>query len=371
VASPQWKQDYITKFNLDHRVETRLALYALFAGLVLFAVWDWLALGAEHPYFVPILLWRFTLSVPLFAIVLWATFNRAHEWRIDWLMAILCVEVCLSVLPILWLYHHNGQILGVDALMLLVVAVYFLPNIFYQQKLFVGVTTLVAYLGYLANIDAEIHAYIHGTLYLGFLNVAGSIHSVSFDAHRLANYEKNRFLKDLAHTDQLTGAENRHKFEERFEGVLVQAEVENKGVGVAIVDIDYFKLFNDFYGHLKGDDCLIKVAQTLLGMRVHENDRCVRFGGEEFILIKYDLPEARLEQWANSIIEGVRALEIPHEALGKDKHVTVSAGVIHWHVQSPLTRTQLMKSADDALYQAKDQGRNRWVLYQGQKKASG
>lgn len=352
---------YIQKFNSDYVVESRLASYAALVALLLFSVWDGSDLGWQSDEFAMVLLVRFVPFLPLLVLIqIWTRSQRAH--RVDYLNTLMGVAICVPIAPVYYVYHLHGDELDFNALMLAVTAMFFIPSMFYQQKLFIGICSLLSYVLYLVAIRAGLEQFIEAGLYLGIIITVGSLHSVSFDAHRKANYLKSQFLKDLAHTDQLTGAENRHKFEERFESLLLKAQKDDTGLGIAIVDIDYFKRFNDFYGHMKGDDCLIRVAKAFLSFREHELDRCVRFGGEEFILIKYGLNEAQVAGWGEQIIDQVRQLKIVHGDSPISQIVTCSAGLVYWDSQRKLTRTQLMKAADDALYKAKELGRDRCVV---------
>ena len=226
-----------------------------------------------------------------------------------------------------------------------------------------GSIIILCYFGFLSSTDYNLSYYIHSAIYLISINTAGLIHSNHFDKQRRIVFDKTEFLKKLALTDQLTGADNRHKFDDHFVELLEQGKEEKKGIAIAIADIDFFKQFNDTYGHFAGDECLIKVAQTFLEMKQHPLDRCIRFGGEEFILIKYDLSLSESVEWGQSIIDTIYQLNIPHSSSTTDSKVTISAGVIHWSPDSSLTRTELMKKADDALYLAKNNGRNQVQFY--------
>jgi diguanylate cyclase (GGDEF)-like protein len=256
-------------------------------------------------------------------------------------------------------YLELGTLLTLDSIILCLVAIYFLPNIFCAQKLFIGISILFSYYTVLIIEQQSVIQFIHGGIYIISINIAGLIHGHSFDKQRRDNFEHHQFLKAMANTDQLTGVGNRHKFDEQFSELLEQAKKENKGIAIAIADIDFFKQYNDHYGHLAGDECLIQVAQALLTMKRHPLDSCIRFGGEEFILIKYDINSDACLAWGEKIKNTIYELNIPHANSSIDNRITISAGVIHWHPTSAFTRTQLMKLADDALYKAKASGRNK------------
>ncbi|MFY0641155.1 MAG: GGDEF domain-containing protein [Bermanella sp.] len=349
---------FLRDFNKQHRRNARIICVASMFVLTLFAFWDVHAMGADHPAIAELLLIRFLITTPLFIFTYYSSCLTAPMVRLDILMTISILTACLSIVVMHWKYFQLDQVLAIDSILLCLVATYFLPNIFSWQKLVIGICILAAYFTYLFITQQAINAFIHSGIYLLSINIAGLIHSLSFDKERRANYDKTQFLETMARTDQLTGTENRHKFDERFVELLEQGRIENQGIAIAIVDIDYFKQYNDHYGHFAGDECLIKVAQALLTLKRHPVDTCIRFGGEEFILIRYGISFEETPLWGQKIINTIYDLNIPHAYSDAEQRITISAGVIHWHPTSSLARTQLMTFADHALYKAKSNGRN-------------
>ncbi|NVK36315.1 MAG: GGDEF domain-containing protein [Gammaproteobacteria bacterium] len=348
---------YIQRLNDNHRAEVRVICVAILFALLVFALWDIHFLGTNSPIIYPSLFTRFIICLPLFITIFLLSYCNPVP-RLDIWLTLGFLSVCTTTVIIHFYYQSIFITLPIDSILLCVIVIYFIPNIFAYQKAFLGIVMMVMYFIFLILKDPKLYELIRAAVYLGLLNLAGIIHSISFDRQRRAIYNKNQFLKEMARTDQLTGAENRHRFDDRFNDLLEQARLENQGIAVAIVDIDFFKQYNDHYGHFAGDECLIKVAQTLLHLKRHPLDSCIRFGGEEFILIKYGVNFEQSVGWGQKIIATIHQLNIPHEESELDQRLTVSAGLIHWQPNSALTRTQLMKLADDALYKAKRNGRN-------------
>lgn len=349
---------YIQRFNDSHRAEVRVVCVALLFALLVFALWDIHYLGSNSPLIYTVLMTRFVITLPLFAWIFAISYHALSTPRLDRWLTLGFFSICVTTILIHGFYTALYIRLPIDSILLCIIVVYFVPNLFYLQKAFLGISMMAMYIGFLLLNEWEYYDLVRACIYLGMINLAGIIHGVSFDRQRRAIYDKNQFLKEMARTDQLTGAENRHRFDERFNDLLEQAHLENQGIAVAIVDIDFFKQYNDHYGHFAGDECLIKVAQTFLLLKRHPLDSCIRFGGEEFILIKYGVNFEQSVSWGQSVIAAIHKLNIPHEISELDQRLTVSAGLIHWQPNSSLTRTQLMKLADDALYKAKRNGRN-------------
>jgi len=170
--------------------------------------------------------------------------------------------------------------------------------------------------------------------------------------------QANRQLEKLSRTDGLTGLANRRFFEE----ILAQdwATVVRQGLELAVImlDVDFFKAFNVRYGHVAGDDCLRRLARILEATLRRKSDLAARWGGEEFIVILQDTDREGALEIAESLRVAVTELAIPNED-SPQGHVTVSIGVAVRHPQDGLKGAdQLVKRADEALYEAKRGGRN-------------
>ena len=169
------------------------------------------------------------------------------------------------------------------------------------------------------------------------------------------------FLEDLSLVDGLTGIGNRRRFDEFLVREWRRSRRARTPLSLVLLDVDYFKAFNDHYGHAAGDDCLREVAATLAMLVRRPGDLCARYGGEEFaaILPHTDLAGART--LAERIREAVLALEIPHEGSAVSPHVTVSIGIAASDPSAAQEPEDLLRDADRRLYEAKTAGRNRVV----------
>jgi diguanylate cyclase (GGDEF)-like protein len=178
-----------------------------------------------------------------------------------------------------------------------------------------------------------------------------------------AELEKaNHELQRLATLDGLTQIANRRQFDDVLQREWRRNAREQAPLALIMADIDYFKRYNDTYGHQMGDDCLKQVARALYDAVKRPGDLVARYGGEEFAMI---LPQTDAEgawQMAQAIQKAVQSLQIPHAGSSVDAYVTLSLGVASM-IPSPATASEmLITAADQALYHAKDQGRNRIVV---------
>lgn len=170
--------------------------------------------------------------------------------------------------------------------------------------------------------------------------------------------EKNERLEILSSLDGLTGLFNRRYFDDNLLKEWKQALRAGSSLSLLIVDIDHFKNFNDYYGHLEGDDCLRKVAQALYEALLRPIDIVARYGGEEFTAILPNTDVEGAEMVAKRMMDNVALLNIPHPASPVSEIITVSIGATTMIPTNDLAATSLLDYADKALYEAKETGRN-------------
>ncbi|WP_260957772.1 sensor domain-containing diguanylate cyclase [Pseudomonas citri] len=167
-------------------------------------------------------------------------------------------------------------------------------------------------------------------------------------------------MKDMALTDSLTGLGNRRRLDSTLADEIRLAKRQGSSLAMIMLDVDYFKRFNDKYGHAAGDDCLRAIAGAIQKTIRRPGDLAVRYGGEEFTVLLPNTDAAGASKVAQDILEAIRALRIEHgdHPLGI---VTASAGVtVSQPSTEDVTPAMLIKAADAFLYLAKNTGRNRW-----------
>ncbi|MEO5333156.1 MAG: diguanylate cyclase [Magnetococcus sp. YQC-5] len=174
--------------------------------------------------------------------------------------------------------------------------------------------------------------------------------------------ELNKTLKDLVTIDGLTGIPNRRRFDEYLLQEWNRALRDRSPISLIVMDIDYFKLFNDNYGHAAGDECLKKVAQTLAASMVRAIDLMARYGGEEFVCILPKTNASGLVKVGNHLRDSINSLYIVHGYSIVAPYVTISLGGATMIPSQEISPFLLVSQADAKLYKAKEGGRNRLVV---------
>jgi diguanylate cyclase (GGDEF)-like protein len=212
------------------------------------------------------------------------------------------------------------------------------------------------------SIGLPFDALYYSTAILGGAAVIGGISTYNLEFALRTNFLETRLLNELAERDGMTGLYNRRIFDDYIERLWRQSRRESTGVAIIFVDIDCFKLYNDFYGHQAGDDCLKRVAKCIARGAKRPFDFAARYGGEEFVLVLYGPPDEYARNLPEEIRREVLELEIPHAGSTVADQVTVSVGLAFATPGTSRSLAGAIQTADEALYQAKREGRNRVVF---------
>lgn len=354
------RRSTLRNFNWFLLVNVLLALYLLFQRAQAFGEHSLIALLRGAPAICGVVLVSALSSVALRQL---ACRGEQAVWRGG--------VVCILLLALCWcgVFHH---LIVTDSINLLypltlgllfssLIAFYLSPRLFFLFSIPVLLVAIAENI--FINSAFSLVNLISYALMLFLIYSAQSRLEQWFQLAIEREQENKRLierLSKLANRDPLTGIANRRYFDNYFDAVLLRESTLQAPFSLILLDVDFFKKYNDHYGHQQGDECLIRLAACLESATRRSQDLVARYGGEEFIVL---LPksDAREAVQVAKRIEGLLAgLAMPHAASEVAQWVTVSQGVAQW--QPGQTREQLLAAADQALYRAKALGRNGYSI---------
>ena len=178
--------------------------------------------------------------------------------------------------------------------------------------------------------------------------------------------QKTELLEKLSNYDGLTNIKNRRYFDDRLTQVYKDSKIKNTNLALMMIDIDFFKPYNDNYGHGKGDEALKIVAKTLensvLNTLDRPNDLVARYGGEEFVVLLSNIDLKELEEISNRLVKAIRDANIEHKFSKVASYLTISLGAVLYKSSNDLSIASIMKSADEALYEVKQKSRDNFLI---------
>lgn len=304
----------------------------------------------------------YLLLSPVLGVVLLATLVPALTRYYELIGAVGILLAGLDVIYIAQVASLNG-------------AAYLLPSVvlinlyacrFLGFRLRVGTSLasvlVLAYLVLGLWVGLPLHESLYMTAILAAATVIGTVSSYNWEKTLRTTFIEQRLLNELAQRDGLTGLYNRRIFDDYILRVWRQARRDQVPVEIIFIDIDHFKIYNDLYGHQAGDDCLRKVAHRISRAAKRPFDFSARYGGEEFVLVLYGPPQDYARALPEQLRQEILELAIQHEGSPVASTITVSVGIAIADPSSGRSLTGAIQAADEALYEAKQSGRNRVVF---------
>lgn len=330
------------------------SIFYLLLWLIVLAVTP---LGQEQPYFAVYVGLVFALAGACRAILGYFYLHGRTRSRRRWFVAYAaCVLLSggtwgLATAVVFWLYlpQWPAFLVGFSAAGLVAGGTFSVSSHRLLQVLYIGVTLLpaAAILGFMDETEARVLGLLM-LLNAAFLFVIGG-----------SLYRQYWDLQHLSDTDSLTGLANRRHFDRALKDEVKRARRGDAALSLIIIDVDHFKLYNDNYGHTRGDYVLEVVAERLNQCMRRSQDLAARYGGEEFACILPNCSGEGARLMAERIRESIDALQLPHLFSPTTPRVTVSLGATTLEAGTPCSPDQLLSLADQLLYQSKASGRHR------------
>ncbi len=307
----------------------------------------------------------FAMLLPL-AAVLGATFVLKRRSWLPYLIASAACFAGLAAVAVGAIAARTGAIDVYGSAMFSTLCIYLVLGLTLRQSIAAAWPVFLVYLAVSSVLSFPLQAAAYGALFLGLINIIGSVSSFVIERGARESFDNKNELRRLERTDGLTGLFSRRAFDQHLRQIWKQAEREDSRVAVIVADIDHFKLYNDCYGHRMGDGCIRAVADVIATGVSRPLDMVARYGGEEFVIALYDPTPGFLESFSRGLCHKVIDLDIEHKASETTPVVSLSIGAAVTDASGHVKADQLIRQADDALYEAKNQGRNQAVVYRSE-----
>jgi diguanylate cyclase (GGDEF)-like protein len=296
-----------------------------------------------------------------------AYFSKKGSRSMLWFMCYLFLIVNLSKMVYSAITISDSTIIVQNFFVTLFICT-FVPDC--KPKIFIGFLIL-CFLTIIAALIYENHTFALGGYQVFALNIFlfALVMKILFYNSKVRIFINtfrinalNEKLTALSTTDELTKLDNRRSFLEYMDIIWKQSHRLQLPITVILIDIDFFKKYNDSLGHLEGDNALVAVAQCMKKQLQRETDFVARFGGEEFVCLLPYIEKAEAFNFAKGLVQSIENMNLPHPMSEHSKYVTISAGMATIVPDDQYDQKQLLDDADKALYMAKQSGRNRVVI---------
>jgi diguanylate cyclase (GGDEF)-like protein len=351
--------------NFDENLlHTRVNLCLAAVITVAFSAMDSIVLGPELNR-IPSMI-HLLVIIPTLLIGLASSFSP-HRHRIYPPLAMIAATVLgLGVAAVQIVATLGGMSILFPCLMLTIIFIYFMGGLIFYHAVAANVIVMLVYLAVGSELELPGREFAYDALAMIAANLFGASIVYMHEKTSRMRFLEACLLRELVARDGLTGIHNRRMFDQHIQRAWQQAVREEERVAVLLVDIDCFKDYNDRYGHQAGDECLRAVAVSLNQCARRPLDFVARYGGEEFAVVLYEASREYVAEVLTRIQRSIAELNIPHEASRVASRLTVSIGAAFILPSSNRTYEGLIQLADEALYSAKEQGRNQVVVMEAE-----
>jgi diguanylate cyclase (GGDEF)-like protein len=357
---PEFRHAHFDENLLHTRVNLCLAVVITIA----FSALESIVLGPELNR-VPSMI-HMLVIIPTLLVGLASSFS-AQRHRIYPPLALVASTILgLGVAAIQIIATLGGMSILFPCLMLTIIFIYFMGGLIFYHALAANMIVMLVYLAAGTALQLPGREFAYDALAMVAANLFGASVVYMHEKTSRMRFLEACLLREMVARDGLTGIQNRRMFDQHIQRVWQQAVREQERVAVLLADIDCFKDYNDRYGHQAGDECLRAVAMSLSQCARRPLDFVARYGGEEFAVVLYEASREYVAEVLTRIQRSIAELNIPHEASRVASRLTLSIGAAFIRPSSNRTPEGLIQLADEALYSAKEQGRNRVVVMEAE-----
>jgi diguanylate cyclase (GGDEF)-like protein len=346
--------DHLRRIKVRARIWTGLSL-VLAIG---FSVAETLGERSWHPE----VLAHWLVILPAAVVMTWFAWSRGRMRGYMQGTRILALLLGFSVAVAVAQAVSRGFAEEMGSLMLLMIATFFFIGLLPRAATLAGLSILAGFAvaAPITGVPAPLYLKCMAILLIGA--AAGIMICRDVDRSYRKRFLEEGLIRELVDRDALTGLKNRRAFDEHITRIWQQCLRNRNQLAVLMIDIDFFKRYNDRYGHQAGDITLRKVAGVVKEFARRPLDIAARYGGEEFVIVIFDIAAKAVHDIAEGLRIAVEDLHIEHADSECGREVTVSVGVAIVQPSIGRTPTGAVQLADESLYQAKQNGRNRCVV---------
>jgi diguanylate cyclase (GGDEF)-like protein len=351
--------------NFDENLlHTRVNLCLAILIVIAFSAMDAMVLGADLdriPNKIHIL-----VIIPLLLICLLSSFSPQRHRYHEPLTMVMMTIFGLSVAAIQIVASLGGISLLIPCLILSIVFIYFMSGLIFYHAVAANVIVMLVYVAAGTALVLPGREFSYSVLAIVASNIFCASVTYMHEKTTRLRFLEACLLREMVARDGLTGIQNRRMFDQHIARVWQQAVREEERIAVLLADVDCFKDYNDRYGHQAGDECLRAVAVSLSQCARRPLDFVARYGGEEFAIVLYEASREYVAEVLTRIQRSIAELNIPHDASKVASRLTISIGAAFVLPAANRTLEGLIQLADEALYCAKEEGRNRVIVLEAE-----
>jgi diguanylate cyclase (GGDEF)-like protein len=306
------------------------------------------------------------VMVPILAATLYLSRTPERYEIYHFLLAVGALLIGLLINSVVTRATLNGMPYYFSATIAWIFIVWLILGLTMRAAAITAVAISVIYSWGLVNWDITPAETSFEVLMLALVNAIGGFCCYQLEYTVRRSFRESRKLSQLAEQDGLTGLYNRRSFDQHLDRLWRQSRREESQLTLLLMDIDHFKAYNDAYGHQAGDDALKRVAEIIRLSAQRPLDISARYGGEEFALLLFGPYGDNAHEMPERLRADVASLKIPHKASPTSPYLSVSIGAAIILPNAERSQAGALQMADEALYQAKEEGRNRVVFRESQ-----
>ncbi len=353
--------EYTSQYLERNIAKQRTALWVSAVLMLLLIPFDFSVLSGRPLDFYSLLRIGFTL--PLLGVSYACTYVPLFQRRFQTFAFGMVLFVGLSTNLCVAYANKLGQQLPYEGLILIIFMGFLLAGMGFRLSLTCACLLFLSYC-LLAVFYMPPHVMLmHELIFIFGSCLVGGAAAYTLEYQSRLGFLQKGALRSAAKIDPLTNLLNRGAINYQLEIIMDHAFREQKFVTMVLLDVDYFKRYNDTYGHVQGDACLVDVAKALSKGCRRSLDFAGRYGGEEFILVWFDTKPEEMARLSDLIASNIQQLNILHERSKVSDYITLSGGMVTGTPSETLTSSIFIQKADDILYESKNRGRNRILCY--------